>query len=37
MAVEEDTVGENVTHFGGAKDVRQTLAQFLCGRVVEDA
>ena len=36
VAIEEDVVGEHVADVGGAKDVGEAFAQFLCGGVVED-
>jgi hypothetical protein len=36
VAIEEDVLGEHVAEVGGAKDVRETLAQFLCRGVIED-
>ena len=36
VAVEEDVVGEHVADIGGAEDVGEAFAQFLCGGVVED-
>ncbi len=36
VAIEEDVVGEHVADIGGAKDVGESFAEFLCGGVVED-
>ena len=36
VAVEEDVLGEDVADVGGAEDVGEAFAQFLCGGVIED-